>query len=306
MKTTTPLAPALLLLLLPLLPIAAAFSSLSVPRPSSVTTTTTKNQIIDSSGAATTTPAAAVASSWRVVLDIGREPLSSMPFDWARSGCRMPLVIPCDFWSDQSVQPRSETVSFTGPNGAVTAPVQGGTWEWSNDKKDLSLTLSFPESFARRDVSIDAGTTIQLSGRVYTKTELDKLNEEFYKARDETWKIGGEVNDMTRRQGAPKKWNEEKQQWEKRYENESILSQVQKRISLMGAQAVQKQKANQRPNPNTLSSDRGWFPGIEDDAFVQKEGVITIPKGGGWRGDAVIGRWSAEPITDKPVSYYHS
>ena len=84
---------------------------------------------------------------WRVVLDIGREPLSTMPFDWARSGCRMPLVVPCDFTRD-SLQPQSDTVSFTGPGGAVIRPIQGGHVQLKNDK-ELKFTLSFPETLAR-------------------------------------------------------------------------------------------------------------------------------------------------------------
>jgi hypothetical protein len=248
------------------------------------------------------------ADPWRIVLDIGREPLASMPFDWARSGCRMPIVVPCDFRSDQLVQPRSDTVSFTGPDGAVVRPVESGTWELANDK-ELSLTLTFPEAMARRDVRIDAGTTMTLQGVVYTKDEMDRLNDEFYKARDEAWKVGGELNDLARRKEAPKKWNQEKQQWEKRYESTNILAQLEKRISYMGAQAVQQQKGGQRPNPKTLS-DLGSLPGIENGVFMRKEGIIRIlnkskssvgPLGGG----AVIGKWFAEPISDKPRSYYN-
>ena len=76
---------------------------------------------------------AASVAPWRVTLDIGRQPLANMPSDWARSGCRMPLVIPTDFTAENKIMPHSETVMFTGPEGAVIRPIIGEGWELSND-----------------------------------------------------------------------------------------------------------------------------------------------------------------------------
>lgn len=182
----------------------------------------------------------------------------------------------------------------------MDVPVQGGTWTWNpnnNDNENLSLTLTFPQSVARRDVMIDAGTTIQLSTKVYTQTQLDQLNKEFYTAREETWKLGGELNDIEKRRDAPKQWNDKTQQWEQPRLEESMASQVSKRLAYWQAQWNQQQKSNSRPNVNDLSSDpRGSLPGYEGSVFFQKQGIITIPASSSWRGDAVIGTWSAEPI----------
>ena len=264
-------------------------------------------------------------SSWRLVLDIGREPLvttSPIPFDWGRSGCRMPLVIPVDFMASQDndnnvVVPRSDTVSFTGENGAVTSPVYGGTWNVvdstkgknsnGNDDytkpKSLSFSLYFPESFSRRDIVIESDTTITLDGLFYTKSALDQLNDDFYQAREETWELGKELNDITRRNEAPKKWNESKQRWEKRYPTENLMTQVTKRMQLLKAQTNQKLKNSLRPNLNTLSSTFGTLPGVvmkksdgkdnieKEPIYMQKQGTVKI-------GNSVIGRWSAEPIQE--------
>jgi hypothetical protein len=241
-----------------------------------------------------------------------------MPFDWARSGCRMPLKIHCDILASGEIVPQQDTVSFTGPNGAVVSPILGGNWELSSNKnkkdnqeeeqqqqQSLTMTLEFPQQLQRRDVTIDAGTTVKLTTSLFSQRELDRLNQEFYEARDQVWELGGELNEMANQQGAPKKWNEETQQWEQRYKNPNVLSQLSKRLSLMGAQAAQNLKSDRRPSPQSLSSERGSFPGMEDlgGVYIQKGGVVSIPGGGGWRGDAVIGTWSAEPITNTPVSY---
>jgi len=249
---------------------------------------------------------------WRVVLDIGREPLSTMPFDWARSGGRMPIVIPCNFEQRRKdegekdpstkfrlVLPRSDTVSFTGPDGAVVRPIAGGDWKLGRDEKELRFTLNFPEALERRDVRIGAGTTIECTGRVFTKTELDTLNEDFYESRRKAWEVGGELNEISGRQAAPKKWNFETQRWEKRYADAKPIEWVQKRIKYAAAKAEQDRKNSRRPNQNALSG-LGWLPGVEDPMFVSKDqGVVRRANDG-----ALLGRWSMEPILDKPVSFY--
>ena len=111
-------------ILLLLFPLATAFSS--IPADNFRLPPTTKNYNDNISGSSTSSIAKAdeviVSSPWRVALDIGREPLARMPdFDWGRSGCRMPLVIPTDFSADNVLSPKSETVMFTGPNGAVVS-----------------------------------------------------------------------------------------------------------------------------------------------------------------------------------------
>lgn len=279
-----------MLLLLIVIPAAVSFSSVSIPYndnnhgrfPGSVTAEQQEQ-------------ATAVTSPWRLALDIGREPLSTMPFDWARSGCRMPIIIPSDLSKD-TIQPQKETVSFTDVGGAVVRPVQGGGLQLKHNQ-ELSFSLTFPEQMTRRDVTIDAGTTLYCTGRVYSKSELDRLNQAFYEAREEAWNIGGELNEMTKIEGAPKRWNEEKQRWERRNPNINPLKWAQKRMQYMSAKSKQSQANSQRPDPNVLS-ERGFFPGVNEDAYVVKEGLIKSQSG------AVMGRWSMEPMLNRPVSYY--
>ena len=273
--------------ILSLLPLTVeSFSSMGIPMP----TPQSNMEPSSSPPLSDSNEYAVTANPWRLTLDIGREPLANMPFNWARSGCRMPLVIACDVRSDKKLIPKADTVSFTGPNGAVVSPVQGGEWKISNDNTEIQCELTFPKYMERRDVWIDAGTTMTLLGRVYTKEELDRLDQEFYEARDEAWELGGELNEIAKKIEGPKQWNEEKQQWERRMDGvPSIFAQMQKRAQHMAAQAKQKQKANQRPSLNDLS-EGGTVPGFnEKSVFIQKQGVIKI-------GNVVAGRWSAEPI----------
>lgn len=206
----------------------------------------------------------------------------------------MPLVVPCDLQSDNRVVPRSESVSFTGPNGAVASPIRGGEWEMSSgdDNTELSLELAFPEYVERRDVWIDAGTVMSLRARAYTRDEIDRLDRDFYEAREEAWEIGTELNEIARKIDGPKQWNEEKQAWEKRTDGvPSLFSQIQKRLKHAAAQAKQQRKADLRPSLNDLS-EVGSIPGVvasKGGVYIKKEGIVKI-------GNAVAGRWYAEPI----------
>jgi hypothetical protein len=219
----------------------------------------------------------------------------------------MPLVIPCDFSRTKSfsgeneflVLPKSDTVSFTGPDGAVTKPVVGGKWDFSVDKKQVSLSLSFPETLQRRDVTVVGGSTLELTGRMYTQEELNQLNEAYYEARENTWQVGSELNDSARQQGAAKKWNEEKGVWVKPKTNTNIFSTIQNRMRYVAAKAQQDQKNQERPNANAISN-RGQLPGMGGDSgvYIMKGGVVRQGKNG-----PVMGTWQAEPITMNPTSY---
>jgi len=170
-------------LLLPLLlgiPAATAFSA-AVPMGAQVSAA--------SLGTGTSSQAVADTGSWRIVLNIGREAFSSMPFGWGASGCRLPLVIKADFNADGQVVPRQDTCRFTGPGGEVVRPIREGAWTTSNNR-NLEFSLNFPEKLERRDVVLDAGTEIVCEGLVYSKDVIQELNNRFYEARDETWKMG--------------------------------------------------------------------------------------------------------------------
>lgn len=240
---------------------------------------------------------AASVAPWRVALDIGRQPLANMPSDWARSGCRMPLVIPTDFTADNKILPHSETVMFTGPEGAVVRPIIGEGWDLSNDAKTISLSYTLPKELRRRDVYLDAGTTLTLSGRIYTKKEYDQLNQEWFDAREELWKAGKEISDIYDRANASKKWDEESGQWVQRYKSENPFKVITKELQYWGTKAIQDRKMAQRPDLNDLS-DRGGLPGVDGGAFFAKGGVVKVGENG-----PVCGTWSANPITNAPASY---
>ena len=295
--------------------LAAAFSAISMPTPPSYPRVDGGKSRESGSSSLTHGPAPAVAAveesiPWRIVLDLGREPLATgLPFDWGRSGCRLPMKIPCHFTmrrqsstdnTDSSsgtttttnlvVTPISDTVSFTGPEGAVVRPVEGGEWSFVEQKQQLTFALVFPESMARRDVSLAPGTMLQCTGTAYTQSELDRRNDEFYRARDAVWDVGQELNERSRRTEAPKKWNEQTQQWEQRYSPENPLSWMKQRVSYWSAKARQDQTNRQRPSANDLSSV-GRLPGIEDPVYIAKGGIVRAASNG-----AVLGKWYAEPI----------
>ena len=126
---------------------------------------------------------------------------------------------------------------------------------------------------------------------------MDILNKEYYEAREELWKAGEEISEIYERQNASKKWDEESNSWVKRYKDENPFRIAQKEIQYKLAEAVQGQKMAQRPDLNNLSN-RGSFPGIVTGVYFEKKGVVRAGQNG-----PVCGTWSAEPITNVPVSY---
>lgn len=291
----------------------SAFSSMPIPTPSNPSDwVSASSSDTDDSTATTTT--SIESSSWRIVLDIGREPLATgTPFDWARSGCRMPLKVPADFvsktTSDSSdnkinmLQPLSDTVSCTGPDGAIVRAIEGGIWKFEqgsdsedSTKSQISFELKFPEGIERRDVYIEAGQTLECIGTCYTSSQLQKLQDIYKQATEEVWALGEELNDASKRQNAPKRWNDKTQRWEKAFKAENPLDWASKRFKYMAAKANQQQKNSERPDLNDISNI-GSLPGLagngnnEEGLYIAKEGIIRSSANG-----AVMGRWSAEPI----------
>jgi hypothetical protein len=197
------------------------------------------------------------------------------------------------------VVPITGDVRFTGPDGEVVRPVESGEWELA-DGRDLSFTLAFPEKLVRRDVTLDG--TVRLEGLLYSVDQLKNMDEEFYAARDGRWDAGEALNDVDRQRNAPKKWNPSTNQWEKRYEDEGFLSQLGKQVNLLIAERKERKVNTERPMPKDLSLDCGPFPGVKGDVYFRKGGKVLLKAG--FLREYVIGTWSAEPINDKPLSYY--
>lgn len=248
---------------------------------------------------------------WRIALDVGREKETRTSSAWAGSGCRLPVVVRCDFRSDDddganaaqegSLVPKTSAVRFTGPDGEVVNRVEPGTWRLSSDQRKIEFTLSFPDELVRRDVTLRG--TVRCEGFLYGTKFLRTLNERYYEARSAKWDAGAEFDEVARRADAPKKWNFETNQWEQRYETESVFSRLGKRASLFLSERWERRRNEERPNLQDLSSDCGPFPGVEGDVYFLKKGKIFL-KQSGLLGETVIGTWSAEPINDKPASYY--
>jgi hypothetical protein len=243
----------------------------------------------------------ALSFGWRVALNIGREPTTTKSPSWASSGARLPFVIKCDFLQNGQVVPKEDVIRFTGPDGEVVNKIEKGEWSLK-DERELEFSFTFPEELSRRDVTLGPCTVKCKGGLLYSKDALKDMNDVFYRSREESWKAGELVNDIARRKEAPKKWDEESQQWVKRYTKEGLLSQVSKRVQLFAVKQKERTGNSKRPNPKDLSLDSGPFPGVESDVFIKKVGILTAKEG---LRDVVVGTWSAEPINFKPKSYYY-
>ena len=242
----------------------------------------------------------AESGGWRVALNLGRVAFTTMPRSWASSGARFPLVMQCNFTDKGDVIPISECVKYTLVGGEVKKRVESGSWSLDKNR-DLSFSLTFPEKMERNGVELDAGSTVICEGLLYTKDDLDALDDEFYDARSKNDRIIADVKEMKRRKEAPKKWNFETNKWEKRYKDESFVSTVGKKLKLIVAEKIEERESNKRPKFKELSLESGPFPGIGCDVYIKKEGFIKL-KGKGVGG--IIGTWAAEPINDNPASYY--
>lgn len=261
---------------------------------------------VDGDNAESSGTAGATSSEpWRVVMDIGREPLARMPFTWARQGVRMPLVVSTDFGLGNTatnrrfVTPLNPTIGFTGPEGFQESPIVGNDWSVSEDGTVFRASYTIANELRKRDVVIEAGTELVLSTRLYTQTELDRLNEEYYTARDAMWSTGEDLNNSNDRKQSSKKWNPTTERWEQRYPDENPFTMVKNKV-LYWMQAAQQEKAkSQRPEPDTLSDRGGKLPGvgaIDEYVYLVQQGVVRY---GGDDGP-VCGLWNAQPVTNVP------
>ena len=276
------------------------------------------------------TAAGGTPDGWRLALDVGREAGTAMPAGWARSGCRLPLVVRCDFeggdgggggggwgWGRTAkageatatagrVVPKVDEVRFTGPGGEVRGRIEGGEWKASPSSGEggggigLSFGLSFPDELSRRDVTLRG--TVRCEGTLYSTEGLRELDAEYYAARDAKWEAGKAAGEALERAEAPRRWNPESERWERRYEEEGAASKLWKRARYLLAERRERSVTDRRPMPKELSMDCGPFPGIEGEAYARRGGRIVL-EGGGWGGERVVGTWSMEPISDRPVSY---
>ena len=114
----------------------------------------------------------ASSGKWRVTLDLGREPGTKMPTDWAASGDRLRLTVDLDARSTPAAAPDAEpligkstlaieplgaAMRYTGDDGDVrTASVGGGGWSVRDDAspKKMRFCLALAEAASARGVEV--------------------------------------------------------------------------------------------------------------------------------------------------------
>lgn len=118
-------------------------------------------------------------SSWRLGLNIGREPGTAMPVDWGSSGARLALKLDVSFLSaacDAAIRPVDEPLlgrpiirldvdgptSFVGVRGEETVATGPGGWAETAlpaapGRSALRFFVDIPEGAARNDVDCPAG-----------------------------------------------------------------------------------------------------------------------------------------------------
>ena len=266
--------------------------------------------------------ATANSSGWRVALDIGRESFSTMPSSWAESGARFPLIVKFEFASNNddndndngngnTVSAISGDARYTASQGEIVVPIEPGTWTLSDSdddqKKNLSFSFHLPQTIERNGVQLGP-CTLTCQTVVYTVKDIDALNREFYRVRSITDEANAQLQEMKRKKEAPKKWDFEEEKWVQRYEDESILGTLSKRMEQFKAERQERGRSKIRPKPSDLSLESGAFPGIDCNVYIGKRGTIRMHgDGGGFFGSdrgGVIGTFGAEPINDNPASYY--
>lgn len=244
----------------------------------------------------------ACTGSWRVALNLGREFTTPIWDSYGSSGIRFPVVIPCDFNIDGSVEPRSETVSYVADvSGGSTKPVQGGRWSTKN-KNALEFSLSFPEEMRKNDVVIPADSDLSLEVNLVSSQALKELEEAFSEARKEEWKALEKVDEIQAIRDAPKRWNEETQRWEYPRVDEPLSSLFSKHLTAFVKGQERRKKFAEKPRSGVeLSKRPGMFPGFPKDDLVYfgTRGVVRNKS----KGNMVVGTWTAEPIDGQPASY---
>ena len=174
-------------------------------------------------------------TSWRLSINIGREPGTAMPREWAASGARLAFPLTVTFNNgacDSAIRPVDEPLlgsvvqrltplgraTFVSMNGEQEVPVMSGGWSETELVKGVSgggragqpgayalrFFLTFPEGATRNDV-------VLLPGRVYFTTgyyldeTLDAAERAVASARAEVDALQDEIlqADADAKQGSP-------------------------------------------------------------------------------------------------------
>jgi len=233
--------------------------------------------------------------SWRVALNLGREFSTSLFDSYGTSGIRFPVVVPCDFSGDGSVVPQKSSVSYVADaTGGVTKPVTGGLWKVTGDQ-NLEFTLNFPEELRKKDVILPAGSELCMQVNLVSTQDVKELEIAFADARKEEWKALEKIQEIQAIRNSPKRWNEDRQQWEYPRVDEPIPSLFSKHWDAFVKGQERRKKFAEKPRSGIeLSKRPGHFPGFSKDELVYfgTTGIIRNKS----KGNMVVGTWTAEPI----------
>ena len=129
------------------------------------------------------TPATIGGGTWRVSLNVGREPGTYMPEDWASSGARLAFPVDVEFTTAAATQYQEDLLGeaegtcrlrvvnpgkFIGSSGEVTVETKHGAWRatptGAGGETHLRFFLDFPEDATRNDVVLPAGRLFFTTG----------------------------------------------------------------------------------------------------------------------------------------------
>ena len=144
-----------------------------------------------------------MGGTWRLSLNVGREPGTYMPEDWAASGARLAFPVDVEFTTAASTQFAFEELlgaadgtcrlrvlgpgKFIGSSGEVSVECKHGAWRatptGAGGESHLRFFLDFPEDATRNDVVLPAGRLFFTTG-CWQATELE-LAEQALKELEE-------------------------------------------------------------------------------------------------------------------------
>ena len=150
--------------------------------------------------------------SVRLSLNVGREPGTAMPTEWAASGARLGLSLNVRFGEQpaskaaaellveddiRQLKPIGDSPRLVGEAGEQTVNVRAGAWctgpDRRGDRESLNFWLNFPDGATRRDVSIPPGPVFFICPGVWSHEALAKLHDDLDRTQAEYDALGEQM-----------------------------------------------------------------------------------------------------------------
>ena len=148
----------------------------------------------------------------RLSLNVGREPGTAMPSEWAASGARLGLPLNVRFSSKAASKAAAELLAeddirqcehvggaptLIGEAGEQIIRVRAGAWctgpDRRGDRDSLNFWLNFPDGATRRDVSIPPGPVYFICPGVWSHEALAKLRDDLDRTQAEYDALGEQM-----------------------------------------------------------------------------------------------------------------